>query len=217
MPRTIVYRAGEFTNCGIGYTKFSQEELAEMKNRATENEVKAVKFIKNIKDDAIVTLDHIAKEEPQVIPFLYKSRKEKADTILAMVEELQKYRELGTVEELNAKNEELKRWHTDKIVPNVKNPFAYTSTLCCCNCDHKDDYIEELETEVEEYREIGTAEECREAVEKQIPYKPRKERLIMGVGRCKCGVEFLDKGTNFCGNCGQKLDWDRRANDGETD
>ncbi len=45
------------------------------------------------------------------------------------------------------------------------------------------------------------------AGKKQIPYKPRKERLIMGVGRCKCGVEFLDKGTNFCGNCGQKLDW----------
>lgn len=40
MPRTIAYRAGGFTNCGIGYTKFSQEELAEMKDRAmTENEV----------------------------------------------------------------------------------------------------------------------------------------------------------------------------------
>lgn len=40
MPRTIAYRAGGFTNCGIGYTKFSQEELAEMKDRVmTENEV----------------------------------------------------------------------------------------------------------------------------------------------------------------------------------
>lgn len=39
MPRTIAYRAGGFTNCGIGYTKFSQEELAEMKDRVmTENE-----------------------------------------------------------------------------------------------------------------------------------------------------------------------------------
>lgn len=38
MPRTIVYKAGGFTNCGIGYTKFSQEELAEMKDRVmTEN------------------------------------------------------------------------------------------------------------------------------------------------------------------------------------
>lgn len=39
MPRTVVYRAGGFTNCGIGYTKFSQEELAERRDRAmTENE-----------------------------------------------------------------------------------------------------------------------------------------------------------------------------------
>ena len=39
MPRTIAYRAGGFTNCGISYTKFSQEELAEMKDRVmTENE-----------------------------------------------------------------------------------------------------------------------------------------------------------------------------------
>lgn len=96
-----------------------------------------------------------------------KSIKEKTDTILAMVEELLQYRDLGTVEELNIKIEELKRWHTDKIAPNVKNPFAYTSTLICHNCDHKDDYIEELEAEVEEYRAIGTLEECRGAMAQQ--------------------------------------------------
>lgn len=45
MPRTIVYKAGGFTNCGIGYTKFSQEELAEMKDRVmTENE--AIKILR---------------------------------------------------------------------------------------------------------------------------------------------------------------------------
>lgn len=46
-----------------------------------------------------------------------------------------------------------------------------------------------------------------EALEKQIPYKPKTEKLLVGVGRCKCGVEFLDKETKYCGNCGQKLDW----------
>lgn len=124
----------------------------------SENEVKLLKFIKNIKDDSIATLDN-------------KSIKEKTDTILAMVEELLQYRVLGTVEELNKKIEELKRWHTDKIAPNVKNPFAYTSTLICNNCDHKDDYIEELEAEVEEYRAIGTLEECRSAMVKQTAKK----------------------------------------------
>ena len=55
-------------------------------------------------------------------------------------------------------------------------------------------------------------EECRwgvalEALDKQIPFEPFTDRLKIGVGRCKCGVEFLDKKTNYCGNCGQKLRW----------
>lgn len=81
------------------------------------------------------------------------------------LEEVQQYRALGTVEKLTDNMEELKRWHTDKIAPNAKNPFAYTSTLICHNCDHKDDYIEELESEVAEYREIGEISTCRVAVE----------------------------------------------------
>lgn len=56
--------------------------------------------------------------------------------------------------------EEVQRWHTSVINPNIKNEFANTSTQICHNCDHKDEYIEELEAEVEEYRAIGTPEEC---------------------------------------------------------
>ena len=66
----------------------------------TENEAKAVRFIENIKNNAIVTLDHIAKEEPAVSPLVYKGREEKANTILVMVEELKQYRAIGTPEEL---------------------------------------------------------------------------------------------------------------------
>ena len=65
----------------------------------TENEEKAVKFIENIKSHATVTLDHIANEEPNVSPLIYKGREEKADTILKMIEELRQYRAIGTVEE----------------------------------------------------------------------------------------------------------------------
>lgn len=101
--------------------------------------------------------------------------------------------------------------------------------------------------EVQQYRAIGTPEECKKSVsvcrsmiernitpenmeeymkfedecvkcgftlksllearEKQIPYKPSRKKLVWGVGKCKCGVEFLDRQTGFCGNCGQKLDW----------
>ena len=68
----------------------------------TENETKAVKFIENIKSHATVTLDHIAKEEPNVSPLVYKGREEKANTILVMVEELKQYRAIGTLEECRA-------------------------------------------------------------------------------------------------------------------
>lgn len=65
----------------------------------TESEAKAVRFIENIKNNAVVTLDHIAEEEPNVSPLVYKGREEKTDTILAMVEELKQYRAIGTLEE----------------------------------------------------------------------------------------------------------------------
>lgn len=51
-----------------------------------------------------------------------------------------------------------------------------------------------------------------EALEKQMPYKPKNEvnPEYPALGRnyyCKCGVMFMDKATNYCGNCGIKLDW----------
>lgn len=79
--------------------------------------------------------------------------------------ELEQYRAIGTVEEIKEQIAELERWHTDHVNKNIKNPFAWTSTLVCHNCDHKYDYIEELEAEIEKYHAIGTVEECRAAVE----------------------------------------------------
>ena len=39
------------------------------------------------------------------------------------------------------------------------------------------------------------------------PFKPYTDKLRAGIARCRCGVEFLDKSTKYCGNCGQALDW----------
>ena len=64
---------------------------------------------------------------------IYSALTESADTIESLFTKLQ------------AANEELERWHTDKVNEKIKNPFAQTSTLICHNCDHKDEYIEELE------------------------------------------------------------------------
>lgn len=109
----------------------------------TENETKAVKFIENIKSHAMVTLDHIAKEEPNVSPLVYKGREKKADTILAMVEELQQYRAIGTPGECRAAMEK----------QTAKKPIAHQCLACgnvvilsdgkyCCNCGQKLDWSE---------------------------------------------------------------------------
>ena len=93
---------------------------------------------------------------------------EEMDIAIKALEEVQQYREIGTVEEIKEHLAELERWHTDTINQKIKNVFANTSTLICHNCDHKDEYIEELEAEIEEYRTIGTVEECRDAVRSWI-------------------------------------------------
>ncbi len=121
---------------------------------------------------------------------------------------LEKYEALGTVKELKSKIEELKRWHTDHIVDGIKNEFANTSTLICHNCDHKDEYIMELEVEVEE---------LREARKKQIPKTPymwgdgySDGKLVYDMYDCpNCGESYEIDGAkyDFCPNCGQAIDW----------
>ena len=103
----------------------------------TENELKAVRFIKSIKNHAMVTLDHIAKEEHNVSPLVYKGREEKADTILAMVEELQQYRAIGTPEEC-LRNKDFLRF-----LANSMNQKKYETYLRIYNAVEKDGRDEE--------------------------------------------------------------------------
>lgn len=85
---------------------------------------------------------------------------------------------------------------------------------CCGIYDMEDTAIEALE-EVQQYRQIGTVDECRTAREKQIPKKVqlRHVRKFDGFddGECStCGQSVsrdCDGTDNFCPNCGQKLDW----------
>lgn len=50
--------------------------------------------------------------------------------------------------------EEVQRWHISEINPEIKNVFANISTQICHNCDHKDEYIVELEAEMEQYQTL---------------------------------------------------------------
>lgn len=66
--------------------------------------------------------------------------------------------------------------------------------------------------ELKQYREIGTVEECGEAVEKQNAKKPIDYDEDLGYFKCpSCGCcimadEFSDH--KYCLNCGQAISWE---------
>ena len=63
--------------------------------------------------------------------------------------------------------------------------------------------------EVQQYREIGTVEDCREAVEKQKPKKPHRNYKKFSGLWCKCGWYLGQKqclDIKYCPNCGQAID-----------
>ena len=74
--------------------------------------------------------------------------------------------------------------------------------------------------EVQQYRAIGTVEECREAVEKQKPKAAMNRKLLKDFhgspyciqGDCpNCGRESIKAtSTDYCYVCGQHLKWDEK-------
>ena len=71
--------------------------------------------------------------------------------------------------------------------------------------------------EVQQYRAIGTLEECRAAVEKQTARRPDYEgdgyadgHLVSDTWICHCCGKHYEvdyDNYNYCPDCGQKLDW----------
>lgn len=67
--------------------------------------------------------------------------------------------------------------------------------------------------EVQRYREIGTVEECREAVEKQKAREPRDiehDYSYFVCDNCGEGIYVSDdfESHHYCLNCGQAIQWD---------
>lgn len=66
---------------------------------------------------------------------------------------------------------------------------------------------------IEEYRAIGTPEECRAAVEMQTARQPLTKTNLMTKKKSnvcpKCGENLIDTDYQYfyCDMCGQKLDW----------
>lgn len=79
--------------------------------------------------------------------------------------------------------------------------------------------IETVSDELETYLSIGTPGECQKAVWKQTAFEVEKSRtngiegvpydICPGCGRNLCTTGVLAKKKEpYCGNCGQKLQWD---------
>ena len=76
--------------------------------------------------------------------------------------------------------------------------------------------------EIQQYREIGTVEECWEAVEKQKAKKPIPINYKKYADKIE-NIEFLEdaylcpncktviRSGSFCGRCGQKLNWNENS------
>lgn len=74
-------------------------------------------------------------------------------------------------------------------------------------------YVNTALKEIQRYREIGTVEECREAVEKQKPKKPEESDSDFDYYKCPVCDAYIwatDCVTdhNYCLNCGQAIDWE---------
>ena len=105
--------------------------------------------------------------------------------------------------------EKLKNMRLFMQIEDGKNECKFT----------EDDYkanemaIQALE-EIQQYRAIGTVEECGAAVEKQKAKKPQKTESegyrYTDTYRCpNCGGNFSGTGiANYCYHCGQKIDWE---------
>ena len=91
--------------------------------------------------------------------------------------------------------------------------------LKCYRAQSGTSFPEEIEMainaleEIEQYRTIGTPEECRAAVEKQTAKKVKSisqvkdgDSYVGLIGRCPCCGDILEEGTVYC-DCGQRLDW----------
>lgn len=115
---------------------------------------------------------------------------------ISALEEIQRFRALGSVKEFKNCKDILRKAETDELSKIIDEWLLY--------------------------QKIGKVEEIQEALEKQITKKPKKMEYkpLVDFGceyacpSCGCAVgenqhddgEFTDK-DDFCASCGQKLDW----------
>ena len=114
-----------------------------------------------------------------------KGTVERNNLAIKALEEIQKYREIGTPQGFK-----------DAIQSSIDNHIM----------------MKAYKVKLQEYEEIGTVEECRTAVEKMKPKKVANYELgVDKYGSCpNCGTTYqLERNEviNHCSNYGQALHW----------
>lgn len=118
-------------------------------------------------------------------PARVRYHNEALDTAIAALKEVQEYHATG---------------RTPDMVRGLISGYNRARKQC-----------QEATSQLKQYAEIGTPEQCREALNKQIE-KPVKEqqktKYIWAAGYCPvCGTGITSR-WNYCQNCGQKVKWE---------
>ena len=158
-------------------------------------------------NEAIEELKYDCNELGKVIPCdtsWGKSFENAYAMAINALEEVQKYRKI---------EKDLKeRYHANVDIPLLMHHFIETvfegeKHEGFCLLTNEDAKV------WEEYKAIGTPEECRTAVEKQTAKKVKSisqvkdgDSYVGLIGRCPCCGDILEEDTVYC-DCGQRLDW----------
>ena len=102
-------------------------------------------------------------------------------------------------------NEAIEELKNSIISYEVQNPSNIT---CDLTTEVLDVAIQALR-DIQQYREVGTVDECREANGKQMPKKVKEDGYFGFVDYVcpTCGHDAGSSGTKYCKNCGQNLMW----------
>lgn len=207
-----------------------QEAIAFIRN--------AMKLSQNALAELMLVMPKIFKQRAEVLGEYYgnlencKKEIQSCEVAIAALEEIQQYREIGTVEECvenKAIAEELSAIEIAEIYVMLEKLKQYQEIGTVEEIERMKRYqklakahgtIGQVIEECVKYEAIGNVEECREAVEKQVPKIPNtygdgyddEGNLIYDMYECpNCGKSYeIDYDRyDYCPECGQKIDWSK--------
>lgn len=187
MSRCVVYQSGGFTNYGISYRKYSQEELAEMGNRAvTENDA-----IYCLKADSELHSELCEECTLHGLVGCDHCQTDAIDVAIKALEEVQQYRQIGTVSTCRNAVEICRAMIERGIeMDNIKEYITFEDNLMQRGYDLKR-LIEMME---------------QQTAKKAITYRGTNRADCPACGATVRGIDAPF--GNWCSKCGQRLDWE---------